>query len=138
MGGYTSTPLNIPQDAMAIAQAPQNAMAEYARIGNLKQQTSNLQQEQQERALQMQAQQRQLNDQDALTKAMTQYDPAKNTLADIPKLITGNGGSGQAALTAQNGLITQRTNLLKLSDDQFAQEQRKADLIQGVHDQVTQ
>ena len=46
MGGYTSQPLNIPADAMAIAQAPQNAMAEYARIGALKQQTALMQQQQ--------------------------------------------------------------------------------------------
>jgi hypothetical protein len=129
---------NIADEAGQIAQAPQNALAEYARTAQLKQQTSNLQQEQQERSLQMQAQQRQLNDQDALTKAMTQYDPQKHTLADIPKLVTSNGGSGQAALTAQAGLVQQRQNLLKLSDDQFAQEQKKADLIQGVHDEVSQ
>jgi hypothetical protein len=129
---------NIVQDASQIAQAPQNALAEFARVANLKQQTSDLQQQQQERALQMQAQQRQLNDQDALTKAMTQYNPTKNTLADVPKLITSNGGSGQAALQAQAGLIQQRQNLTKLSDEQFAQEQKKSDLIQGVHDQVSQ
>ena len=129
---------NIVQDASQIAQAPQNALAEYARTANLKQQTADLQQQQQERSLQMQAQQRQLNDQDALTKAMTQFDPAKHTLADVPKLITSNGGSGQAALQAQAGLIQQRRNLAQLSDEQFAEEQKKADLIAGVHDQVSQ
>src|ERR1039458_2096411 len=46
MGGYTSQPLNIPADAMAIAQAPQNAMAEYAPIGALKKQTALMQQQQ--------------------------------------------------------------------------------------------
>ena len=113
-------------------------MAEYARVAALKQQTANLAQQQQQRSLEMEAQRRQLSDQDALTRAITQYDPAKNSIADIPKLITSNGGSGQAALQAQQGLIQQRQNLSKLSDEQFAQEQRKNDLIQGVHDQVSQ
>lgn len=129
---------NIAQEAGEIAATPQNALAEYARTAQLKQQTSSLQQEQQERALQMKAQQRQLDDQDALTKAMTQYDPQKHSLADVPKLITSNGGSGQAALSAQAGLVKQRQDLSKLSDEQFAQEQKKADLIQGVHDEVSQ
>lgn len=115
-----------------------NALMEYQRAANLKQQTSDLQQQQQERALLMQEKQRQLADQDALTKTLSQYDPAKHTIADIPKLITSNGGSGSAALAAQNSLIAQKQNYLKLSDDQFAQEQKKADAIQGVHDEVSQ
>jgi hypothetical protein len=132
---------NIAQDAMQIAQAPQNAMAEYARVAALKQQTQQsaamapLQQQQAQQ--QIQAQQRQFADQDALTKAITQYDPSKNTLADVPKLVTQNGGSGQAALQAQQGLLSQKQKLLQLTDDQFAQQQKQADLIQGVHDEVT-
>src|ERR1700675_4227659 len=129
---------NIVQDIASGQQANQNAYSEYARVAGLKQQTAmeapqnaGGQQENQIRAQQM-------KDQDALTKAMTQYDPAKNTLADVPKLITSNGGSGQAALNAQAGLVKQRQDLSKLSDEQFAQEQKKSDLIQGVHDQVSQ
>ena len=132
---------DIFHDAQEIAQAPQNAMAEYARVAALQQQTQQqaamapLQRQQAQQ--QIQAQQRQFADQDALTKAITQYDPSKNTLADVPKLITQNGGSGQAALQAQQGLLTQKQNLLKLSDDQFAQQQKLSDLAQGVHDEVT-
>lgn len=129
---------NIPQDIAQGGQSEQNAFAEYSRVAQMKQETANLQSQQQERSLQMEAQRRQLADQDALTKAMTQYDPQKHTLADVPKLITSNGGSGQAALSAQAGLVQQRQNLSKLSDEQFAQEQKKADLIQGVHDLVSQ
>jgi hypothetical protein len=133
---------NIPQDVLAASESGQNALAEYARVAALKQQTAQsaamapLQQQQAQQ--QIEAQRRQFADQDALTKAITQYDPDKHTLADIPKLITQNGGSGEAALKAQGGLVTQRQNLLKLSDEQFAQEQKKADLIAGVHDQVSQ
>lgn len=129
---------NIAQEAGEVAATPQNALAEYARVAQLKQQTAGLQQEQQQRALEMQAQQRQLNDQDALTRTIAQYDPQKHTLADIPKLVTQNGGSGQAALQAQAGLVQQRQTLAKLSDEQFAQEQRKADAIQGAHDFVSE
>ena len=86
----------------------------------------------------MQAQQRQLNDQDALTKTIAGFDPNKHSIADIPKLVTQNGGSGQAALQAQAGIVQQRQNYLKMTDEQFAQEQKKADLMQGVHDQVSQ
>lgn len=133
---------NIAELGGQIAAAPMNQAAEYARVAALNQQTQQAQAlapgQQQLQSQQIQAQQRQFADQDALTKAMTQFDPQKNSLADIPKLITSNGGSGQAALQAQSGLITQRQNLAKLSDDQFGQEQRKNDLIQGVHDQVTQ
>lgn len=109
-------------------------LQEYAAAQNLRSQSL----QQQEAQQQIQAQKRQFADQDALTKAMTQWDPSKNTLADVPKLITQNGGSGQAALQAQAGLVQQRKNLLGLSDEQFADEQKKADLIQGVHDQVSQ
>ena len=133
---------DIFHDAQEIAQAPQNAMAEYARVAALNQQTQQARQmgplQQQQAQQQIQAQQRQFSDQDALTKAITQYDPSKNTLADVPKLITQNGGSGQAALQAQQGLLTQKQNLMKLGDDQFAQQQKQADLVQGVHDEVTQ
>ena len=119
-----------------------NALAEYTRVAGLKQQQQQQAQsfplEQQQRQQQIEMQRRQMADQDALTKAITAYDPAKHTLADIPKLVTQNGGSGQAALQAQTGLITQRQNLSKLTDEQFAQEQKKADLIQGVHDTVSQ
>lgn len=79
----------------------------------------------------------QMQDQAALTKAISQYDPAKHTLADIPKLVTDAGGSGQAALQAQNGIIQQRRNLSQLSDEQFAEQQKQADLMKGVHDSVT-
>ena len=140
---------NIVQDAAQISAIPQNSLAEYARIAALKQQTAASQQAMQQSAQmaplqqeqaqqQIDAQKRQFADQDALTKAITQYDPAKHTLADVPKLITANGGSGQAALQAQQGLIQQRQNLVKLSDEQFADEQKKADLIAGVHDTVSQ
>ena len=129
---------NVPADAQAISQAPQNALAEYARVAQVKQQTAEEAQQQQGMALANQEKQRELTDQDAFTKTLATFDPSKNTVADIPKMITANGGSGKAALAAQQGLIQQKQNLLKLSDDQFTQQQKQADLMQGVHDEVTQ
>jgi hypothetical protein len=133
---------NIAEIGGQIGAAPQNSLAEYARTAALQAQTRQMQAmaplQQQQAQQQIEAQRRQFADQDALTKAMAQFDPSKHTLADVPKLITANGGSGQAALTAQAGLTQQRQNLLKLSDEQFAQLQKQADLIQGFHDTVSQ
>jgi hypothetical protein len=129
---------NLVQDATQIAQAPQNALMEYQRMAALKQQTALMQQQQQAAAQENQMRQRQIADQDALTKTIAQYDPNKNSLDDIPHMVTQNGGSGQAAIQAQQGLLQQRQNYLKMTDEQFAQEQRKSDLVQGVHDAVSQ
>ena len=129
---------NISQDAMQIAAIPQNAAQEYARTAQLQQQTAASKQEMQQKSLEMQQQQQQLADQDALTKTIAQFDPSQHSINDLPKMVTANGGSGQAALHMQQGMIEQRKNLASLSDEQFAQEQKKADLMAGIHDAVTQ
>jgi uncharacterized protein YbjQ (UPF0145 family) len=129
---------NIVADIASGQSAYNNTLNEYQRAAALQRDSAVQGQEMQQRAQQMEIQRRQLADQDALTKTLSQYDPAKHTIADIPKLITSNGGSGSAALQAQNSLIAQKQNYLKLSDDQFAQEQKKADAIQGVHDEVSE
>jgi hypothetical protein len=128
----------IPSVTQGQEQLNQNALAEYTRAAQEKQQTALLQQQTQGAQQENQIRAQQLKDQDALTKTITQYDPAKNTINDIPGMVTANGGSGAAAIQAQQGLITQRKNLASLSDEQFAEEQKKADLIAGVHDQVSQ
>ncbi len=122
---------NIAELGGQIARAP---LAEYGRAVEIQ----GAQQEQQARAQQMEMQRRQLADQDALTKAMTQYDPAKHSLSEIPQLVTKNGGSGEAALKLQSGLVQQRRNLAALSDEDFAHQQKISDLTQGVHDEVSQ
>jgi len=128
----------IPNVTQGQEQLNQNALAEYTRAAEEKAQTAQIQQQAQGEAQQNQIRAQQMKDQDALTKTITQYDPSKNSISDIPKMFTANGGSGQGALNAQQGLLTQRQNYLKLSDEQFAAEQHKADLIQGVHDAVSQ
>lgn len=129
---------NIAQNALESQQVQTNSLAEYARAAQEKQQTALIQQQTQAAAQENQIRAQQMKDQDALTKTLTQYDPAKHSINDIPQLITSNGGSGAAALQAQQGLIAQRKNLSSLSDEQFAQEQKKADLISGMHDTVSQ
>lgn len=129
---------NIAQNSLQQEQLNQNALAEYTRAAQEKAQTAQIQQQTVGEQQQNQIRAQQMKDQDALTKTITQYDPAQHSISDIPKMITANGGSGTAALQAQQGLITQRQNYLKMTDEQFAQEQRKSDLTQGIHDQVSQ
>lgn len=128
----------LPQEELQSQQTQQNALAEYTRAAQEKAQTAQIAAQTQGVQQENQIRAQQIKDQDALTKTITQYDPAQHSIADIPKMVTANGGSGQAALQAQQGLIAQKQNYLKMTDEQFAQEQKKADLMQGVHDQVTQ
>lgn len=129
---------NIAQNSLEQEQLNQNALAEYTRAAQEKQQTALIQQQTAGAQQENQIRAQQMKDQDALTKTISQYDPSQHSISDIPKLVTANGGSGAAALQAQQGLIAQKQNYLKMTDEQFAQEQRKADLTQGVHDEVTQ
>ena len=128
----------IPNATQGQEQLNQNALAEYTRAAQEKAQTAAIQQQTIGEQQQNQIRAQQMKDQDALTKTITQYDPSQHSISDIPKMVTANGGSGAAALQAQQGLIAQKQNYLKMTDEQFAQEQRKADLTQGVHDEVTQ
>lgn len=96
---------NIVADAEQIAQNP---LTEYARATQLQENQQEFPQEQEQRAQAIEAQKRQFADQDALTKAMTEYNSAEHKPDDIPGLITKNGGSGQAALAAQQHILTLR------------------------------
>src|SRR5262249_25973911 len=131
MGAYP----NIAAIAGDIARAP---LQQEAAVQSLTEQRQAFAKEQALRAQQIEMQRRQMADQDAFTKALTEYDPSKNSLADIPKLVTKNGGSGATALKAQSELVAARSGLLKMSDEQFAQQEKLNDIIQGVHDQVSQ
>lgn len=79
-----------------------------------------MQQQQQAQQQQIEMQRRQLADQDALTKAMTQYQVGTHSPDDLPGMIVSNGGSGQAALAAQQ-------HLLQLKDTAAQIAQRDAD-----------
>ena len=119
-----------------------NQLAEFARVAGLQQQTRQaaamapLQQEEAQQRIE--AQRRQFADQDALTKTLTEFDPDKHQLSDIPKIFAKNGGSGQGAIAATNHLIDQRKSYNALSQEDFDKQQHIADLTAGVHDTVSE
>ena len=136
---------NIFADSQAIAQAPQNALAEYARVAQLKQQTAASQQTQQLEAQEAQqkqaAMQRAMQDRDALTQAMTEYDPQKNKPEEVTQMILKHGGSGDLAKQYQASLIDQmdKTSQMHLRDAQTGEtniknERSKIDQTLGVLD----
>lgn len=99
---------------------PDDLLQKYSQLQALRNQSQQLQMQQQEAPLRMQqlqqgadqgaiqlqqAQQGQL-DQQALTKAYTEYDPKDPS--QLPKLIIKNGGSGAAAQAVQQKLLDQQ------------------------------
>jgi len=129
---------NIVADIASGQRGYDDSLQEFQRAAQLKQQAQQAGLEMQAQQQQNQIRAQQMKDQDALTRTIAGFDPEKDSINDLPKKLVANGGSGSAALQAQQGMIQQRRNLASLSDEQFAQEQRKADLIAGVHDAVTQ
>lgn len=121
---------NIPADAQAIAQAPQNALAEYARVSALKQQTALEQQQTQTAQLENQKQQLALNDQQAMTKAMQQWDG--KDMSALPDLMRKNGISAGGYLQAQQGIVARQQALTNLDKDQLANMQAHHDAALGV------
>jgi hypothetical protein len=126
MGGYTSQPLNIPADAMAIAQAPQNAMAEYARIGALKQQTAQSQAATQGQQIQNQQQQIELQDQQNAHKLGPQFlqkdDSGKITGFDNEgyyNALIGSGMNPAKVMQLRTQQLTYQQGLSKLGKDQL-------------------
>lgn len=115
-----------------------NVFAEYSRAADLKQQTKLAAQQTQGVAQENQVRQRQMQDSDALTKAMTAYDPAKDSPDDIPKLIGQAGGSGQAQLAAQKNVIDRKTQLATLDKDQLTNLSAHHDAALGAIDAARQ
>jgi hypothetical protein len=129
---------NIADEAGQIAAAPVNAYAEYARAAQLKQQTQLAAAQTQGAQQENQIRQRQMQDADALTKAMTVYDPAKHTPDDIPRLLGEAGGSGQAQLAAQKSVIEKKTALATLDKDQLTNLSAHHDAALGAIDAARQ
>ena len=121
---------NVPADAQAISQAPQNALAEYARVSALKQQTALEQQQTQAAQLENQKQQLALNDQQAMTKAMQQWDG--KDMSALPDLMRKNGISAGGYLQAQQGIVARQQALTNLDKDQLANMQAHHDAALGV------
>jgi hypothetical protein len=123
---------NIAEIGGQIAQAPANQMAEYARIAQLRQNVAMEQQQTQGAQLQNQITQQQLNDQQAMTKAMQQWDG--QDINALPDLMRKNGISGPGYLNAQQAIVQRKTQLAALDKDQLSNMQAHHDAALGVID----
>src|ERR1700683_486471 len=135
---------SIPLVALA-AQQPPSFADQYGKALQLSQlvnqqklspgQLQEQQQDIQTKANQNQITQLQLNDQQAMTKAMRAWDG--QDVNDLPGLILKNGGSANAVFSTKNQLLDYSTKLQALNKDQLANEGTKADVIAGHIDTVT-
>lgn len=107
-----------PNIVEAANQISRNPLTEYARATQLDEQQQQFAQEKQQRDQAIEAQNRQFADQDALTKTMTDYNTGLHKPDDIPGMISKNGGSGEAALAAQQHILT----LKKTASDMAKQD----------------
>ena len=123
---------SIPLPALGVRppEQPANPVDQYAKAVQLK---SMLQAQQMQQG-QLQIQQQQIKDQQAHTKALTQWD-GKNP-DDIPNLILKNGGSGDAALNMRKMLLQQKSETLDLVAKQGTEAKRQSDLTLGAKDAV--
>jgi hypothetical protein len=122
---------NIVADA---AQISQNPLTEYARSTQLNEQQQQFQQEKQQRDQQIELQRRQLADQDAVTKAMGAYNTEQHTPDDIPKLILQNGGSGGAAMAAQQHILGLKKTASEAAKDDAESGSKNIDTYLKRHD----
>jgi hypothetical protein len=93
------------------AATPPDALAEFARVSQIKSQ----QQAQQMQAQEMQVRQQQLNDQQATTTAMKNWDPASGDYDSLAKSVLQNGGSANAATAIQQHGIQVKTAMQGLA-----------------------
>lgn len=154
---------NIYEDASQIAQAPQNAMAEYARIAALKQQTAQTQQQMQQSqqlqpakvqtanqdaasgALDLQQKQLQMQDQQTLRQLAPSFiqkdDSGKVTGFDVNGLAQAAQGKGVNPATTQALLQNYASTREKLAgatkaerENQDAINSQATDQIEGLKD----
>ena len=109
-----------------IAQAAPNAYARAVGLGIEQRQAA---QEQQLRSGQIQIQQQQIKDQQAMTAAMQEWDG--KSINDLPGLVIKHGASANAVLGLKNSIIDQQTKLATLSKDQLEQQAAQHDQIAG-------
>jgi hypothetical protein len=138
---------NIAQEAGEVAATPQNAFAEYARVAQLKEQTATLQQQQQERAQQMEVQRRSMADQDATTKSFLDWDHKDPN--ELAVAVVKNGGSATAAQAIQQHYLGLRktasdiakqdadtgSTTLKTKIDQYNQDAGRLSALDSVPDE---
>lgn len=123
---------NIAEMGGQIAAAPINALAEFARVAQLKQQTALSQQQTQAAAQENQMRQQQIADSQAMTQAMHDWD-GKDPDA-LPGLLTKRGGSANAVMGLQKSVTDRKTQLATLDKDQLANMAAHHDAALGVLD----
>jgi len=134
---------SIPLVALGVQQPPA-VLDQYGKIAQISEllnqqkllpgQLQEQQQDIQAKANQNQVTQLQLNDQQAMTKAMRAWDG--QDINDLPGLILKQGGSANAVFGMKNQLLDYSTKLQALTSGQLANEGKKADVIAGHIDNV--
>lgn len=126
---------NIFADSMAVAQAPRNALAEYARVAQLKQQTAL--EQQQTQGVAQENQQRQIAINDAKAQSAALHDPSWDgdftKLADIAKQ---HGISAPGYLNLQQQAVARKTQLAQLDKDQLTNMAQHHDFAIGRLDEA--
>jgi hypothetical protein len=110
------------QTMQARAAGIQNMRGQNAlQPGQLQEQQQNIQQNQN----QLEIQKRQLADQDAMTKAMQEWDP--KDINSLPSLVQKHGGSAQAVISMKTGLVKLQQDTANLTEAQLKIEKIKTD-----------
>lgn len=127
---------SIPLPALGIHQqeSPLDQYARALQIRNMQQQGQLLpgqlqMQQQQIQASQQENQmrQQQLSDQQAMTKAMQEWDG--KDFSQLPGLVMKHGASAQTVLGLRSSIVKQQTDLAQLSKEQLANEKTKNDFF---------
>jgi hypothetical protein len=127
---------SIPLPALNVRPPEQtDPTAQYVRLSELMNQRALNAQQVQGAQLENQQRQLALQDQQAQTAAMHQWDG--KSLDDLPGLILKNGGSANAVFGARNQILSQKTALTKLDTDTLANTAKKNDMLLGKLQSVT-
>src|SRR5262249_16003189 len=127
---------SIPLPALTIKPPQQQDPAEeHMRLSALLDQRKLVNQQVQASQLENQQRQNALQDQQAATAAMHQWD-GKN-LDDLPGLILRNDGSAKEVLAPKKQILDQKTALTKLDTDTLANAKTKNDMLLGKLQAVT-
>lgn len=131
---------SIPLPALHVA--PSEAPDPLAQVGKLLSVRSLLNQ-QQGQQIQLQQQQQALKDQQASTAALMELDPSKPD--DLPNLILKHGGSSNAAIAAQQHLLSTKETAAKIAKDtseagatDLTTKLKKADFFNGALESLKQ
>src|SRR5580658_5513961 len=136
--------MGVPLAALAVRPPEQqpDLLSQYAQLAQLKQQQQEaplrqqaLQQNVQAGAQDLQIKQQQLKDQQAVTKAMQNWDG--KDLDELPSMVLKQGGSAQAVFGLKNSILDQKEKLSKVDTATLANTATKNDQVLGKLQAVT-